>query len=155
MNSFWNNPGFRESTRVLALFFAAVHLLYFKTLDAGFVTDFTGLQWRLEGAPFLGFLDSFGFPALHQVTNFFLFVINKISGTEAWPWYLVYTSLHVANGFLGYCLAKKVFERSGQTPPPPESGGLGGGIVWPALIAAAPFPPLPIQCRSRHLESLF
>ncbi|HFA50359.1 MAG TPA: hypothetical protein ENJ95_15205 [Bacteroidetes bacterium] len=140
MNSFWNKCGFRENATVLALFFAAVHLFYSKTMNAGFVTDFTGLQERLEGAPFLGFLHCFGFPALHQVTNFFLFIFYKIFGTEPWPWYLVYTSLHVANGFLGYIVAKKVFEKSGiAVPPPAPPDESGGGIAVPALIAASLF----------------
>ncbi len=104
-----NKSSLKENATVLTLFFVSVHLLYFKTMQAGFVTDFTGLQERLDGAPFSGFLDCFGFPALHQVTNFFLFLFYKIFGIKALPWYLVYTSLHVANGFLGYCLAKRFF----------------------------------------------
>ncbi len=104
-----NKSGFKENATVFTLFFVSVHLLYFKTMQSGFVTDFTGLQERLDGAPFSGFLTCFGFPALHQVTNFFLYIFYKTFGTNALPWYLVYTSLHVANGFLAYRLAKSFF----------------------------------------------
>ena len=95
---------------VLALFFFFVHLLYHGTWQSGFVTDFTGLLERLDGAPFSDFLNCFGFPALHQLTNFFLFLFYKLFGINELPWYLIYTSLHVVNGWLGYLLAKKVFE---------------------------------------------
>ncbi|HHM21966.1 MAG TPA: hypothetical protein ENJ20_08070 [Bacteroidetes bacterium] len=130
----------RRHWPVPVVFFVVVHLLYFKTRQAGFVTDFTGLQQRLDGAPLRDFLHSFGFPAMHQVTNFFLFIFYKIFGTGAWGWYGVYTLLHIANGFLGYILAKKIFEKE----------GLKATIVFrhhtvcvPALMAAGLFLVLP------------
>ncbi len=110
MNSILVKYNLRENATVLAIFFLTVHLLYYGTWQAGFVTDFTGLLERLDGAPFSDVLNCFGFPALHQITNFFLFVFYKIFGINALPWYLVYTSLHVVNGWLGYLLVKKMFE---------------------------------------------
>ena len=134
MDSISTKYHLRENATVLAIFFVAVHLLYFNTWQAGFVTDFTGLQERLDGAPFRDFLNCFGFPALHQVTNFFLFLFYKMFGINALPWYLVYTSLHVVNGWLGYRLVKKVFERgAGQTSI------LSTTFSIPAFIAALLF----------------
>ena len=121
---------FRENAFVLGVFLVAVHLLYAQTWQAGFVTDFTGLQERLDGAPFREFLHCFGFPALHQVTNFFLFLFYKWFGTSPLPWYLVYTSLHVVNGWLGYTLVKRVFLLK---------GGTFNQISIPAFIAALLF----------------
>ncbi|MBI5916108.1 MAG: hypothetical protein HY842_12095 [Bacteroidetes bacterium] len=117
MHSLWHNRIFRENALVLLAFSVSVHLLYGKTVQAGFVTDFTGLMERLDGAPFRDFLHCFGFPALHQVTNFFLFLFVKCFGTNGLPWYLVFTSLHIANGFLGFLLAKKIFGKTGHDRP--------------------------------------
>ena len=129
---------FRENAIVLAFFFVAVHLLYWKTWQAGFVTDFTGLQERLEGAPFSDILNCFGFPALHQVTNFFLYSFYKIFGVNPLPWYLVFTGLHVVNGWLGYRLAKKMYRRTPvrrHARPPNWSSA----VYIPAFIASLLF----------------
>jgi hypothetical protein len=117
MKSLWQNHNFRENALVLVLLFTGVHLIYGKTVNAGFVTDFTGLMERLEGAPFRDFLRCFGFPALHQVTNFFLYLFVKGFGTNGLPWYLVFSTLHVANGFLGFLLGKKIFGKAGMESP--------------------------------------
>ena len=134
MESLWTTRRFREDALVLALFATVVHLLYAKTVQAGFVTDFTGLLGRLDGAPFLDFLTCFGFPAMHQVTNFFLFIFVKYFGVHGLPWYLVHTSLHIANGFLGYCLIKKILSNGGMEQP-----------TLPALAAALLFLLSPYQ----------
>jgi hypothetical protein len=119
-----NSGLFQRDFFVFLLLLAGVHLLFGGTEQAGFVTDFTGLQWRLEGAPFSDFLNCFGFPALHQVTNFFLYIFYRAFGTNGLPWYLVYTTLHVANGFLGYKLGEKIFGRALRlSPPSPPQGG--------------------------------
>jgi len=112
-----NNRLFQSNFFVFLLLLAGVHLLFAGTVQAGFVTDFTGLQWRLDGAPFSDFLNCFGFPALNQVANFFLYFFYHAFGTNGLPWYLVYTTLHVVNGFLGYKLGEKIFARSGFVAP--------------------------------------
>lgn len=134
MKSLRHKPVFRENALVAALFLGLAHLLYYRTAQAGFVTDFTGLLHRMDGARFSGVWDCFGFPALHQVTNFFLFFFVKWFGTGGLGWYLVFTSLHVANGLLGFVLAKKIFGKSGYEQP-----------FWPALMASLLFLVLPYQ----------
>ncbi len=119
---------------VLALFLVLVHLLYARTWQAGFVSDFTGFLHRIDGASLHGVWDCFGFPALHQVTNFFLFCFVKWFGVGGIGWYLVFTSLHVANAFLGFLLAKKIFERHGHERP-----------ETPAIMASLLFLVLPYQ----------
>ncbi|MEZ4935265.1 MAG: hypothetical protein R2788_24415 [Saprospiraceae bacterium] len=135
MSSDLNKYELRGNAVVLALFFVVVHLAYFKTWQAGFVTDFTGLQERLDGAPFRDFLHCFGFPALHQVTNFFLYLFYKLFDTNPLPWYLIYTSLHVVNGWLGYRLAKKVFEAASSA----QTDKLAVNISIPAFATALLF----------------
>lgn len=117
MRTVLRNDKLRNNLAVLAFFAAVVHLFYARTVHAGFVTDFTGLLERLDGAPFSGFLRCFGFPALHQVTNFFLYLFVKCFGVSGPPWYLVYSSLHIANGFLGYLLVKQIWAHAGGAAP--------------------------------------
>lgn len=93
--------------RVLFLFLVLVHLFYYPTWNAGFVTDFTGLQERIESSNFWGIFNSFGFPALQQFLNFFLYVFYKAFGIAPLGWYLVFTSMHVLNGFILFRLARK------------------------------------------------
>ncbi len=101
---------FRFPVTNLLLLAAAVHLLYHRTWNAGFVTDFTGLQWRLEGQPWHGFLLSFGYPALEPLLHLFLYVFYRIFEAEGLPWYLLFTTIHIANAWLLYGLARRVME---------------------------------------------
>lgn len=134
MSALWQNRNFRENAIILTVFFTGLHLLYVKTIGAGFVTDFTGLLERLDEAPFSGFLTCFGFPAMHQVTNFFLYFFVKLFGLNGLPWYLVFTSLHLANGLLGFHLAIKIMAKGGIQAP-----------AVPAFMAAALFLFSPYQ----------
>ena len=101
---------FIKDWRILVLNLALVHIFYYSTWDAGFVTDFTGLQERIENSDFWGVFNSFGFPALQQVLNFFLYIFYKAFGTEPLGWYLVFTSMHALNAFLLFRLAKKILQ---------------------------------------------
>lgn len=93
---------------IFALLFGLVHWFYAPTWDAGFITDFTGLAWRIETHHFWDFLNSFGFPSLQPVLNFFLVIFYKLFGVKGLPWYLVFTSLHICNGILLFCLQRKL-----------------------------------------------
>jgi hypothetical protein len=137
MKSLWQNRNFRKNVLVLALFLALVHLFYWRTRQAGFVADFTGLLHRLDGASFSGVWTCFGFPAMHQVTNFFLFFFVKWFGEGGIGWHLVFTSLHVANAFLGFLLVKKIFEKSSHSNP-----------FTPALMASLLFLLSPYQAEA-------
>jgi len=100
----------RQHLLVFLLFFVVVHLFYYPTWDAGFVTDFTGLAWRIETHHFWDFLNSFDFPSLQPVLNFFLVIFYKVFGTNGLPWYLIFTSLHIINGFLLFQLNTKLLQ---------------------------------------------
>ena len=86
----------------IVLFFLLTQLLYFTTRQAGFVTDYTGLMERLDGQSAWGILNSFGFPAMQQVFNFFLYSFYHLFGELGIGWYLVYTGMHVLNAELLY-----------------------------------------------------
>ena len=107
----------RRDYYVFFSFLGMVQLLYRDTWNAGFVTDFTGLLWRLEGSDALGILDSFGFPALQPVLNAFLFIFYKAWGLNPLPWYLVFTSLHALNGFLAYRFGAALLETYSARAP--------------------------------------
>ena len=113
----------RTNTGVLLLLLAAVHIFYYPTWNAGLVTDFNGLQWRLEGKPWHGFLHSFGFPSMEQFLYLIMYVFYSLFGAKPLPWYLLFSSLHILNAWLLYLLAKRVFTRF--------------SISWPTVAAAA------------------
>lgn len=122
---------------VALLLSSGTFLLYAGTTGAGFATDFTGLLHRLEDAPFLDFLTCFGFPAMHQVTNFLLYLLVKGFGLAPLPWHLVCTGLHAANSFMAFLLARQLFEKSGMKNPAPA-----------ALMAALLFMSSPYQAEA-------
>lgn len=93
---------------LFVLLFLLVQVLYWPAARAGFVTDFTGLLERLDGAPFSDFLNSFGFPALHPVTNFFLYGFHKFFGVDGLGWHLVHTTLHALNAWMAFRLSAKL-----------------------------------------------
>jgi len=107
----------REGLYIFPALFILVQAFYFPTWEAGFVTDFTGLLWRLEGSSAAGILSSFGFPALQPVLNAFLFLFCKAFGTSPLPWYLVFTSLHALNGFLVYRFGADMLKTYGLRAP--------------------------------------
>lgn len=128
MPSASQKSNFRETALVAGIMLLLVHLFYFRTMEAGFVTDFTGLQERIDGASFWGFLDCFGFPAMHQVTNFFLYLFYDFFGQNPLPWHLVHTSMHVLNGVLGYHLGKRIFQNMGIGSP--RLGAFVGSLLF-------------------------
>jgi hypothetical protein len=102
---------------ILLVFLGLTHLFYFPTWNAGFVTDFTGMIWRMEGKHAFDILGSFGFPALQPVLSAFQYLFYQAFGLSPWPWYLVFTSLHVLNGFLVYRLGASLLEAYGSKTP--------------------------------------
>lgn len=113
----------RKNAAVLALLFTAVHAFYYPTWNAGFVSDFNGLQWRLEDKPWYDFLHSFGFPAMQQLLHLALYVFYSLFGTKPLPWYLLFSSLHILNAWLLYLFAGRVFARF--------------SIPWPTVAAVS------------------
>ncbi len=96
---------------IFLLFLLVVHLLYHPTWNAGFVTDFTGLQSRLEGSSAQGILNSFGFPANQQFLNAILFLFYEAFGIRPLPWYLLFTGLHAGNGLLVFGFGRALFRQ--------------------------------------------
>lgn len=94
---------------VFAIFLILVHIFYYPTWNAGFVTDFTGLADRIEGSHFTGIFNSFGFPALQQVLNLFLYIFYKGFGVHPLPWYLIFTTMHALNAYCLYRFNKQIF----------------------------------------------
>jgi hypothetical protein len=106
------------------------HLIYYPTWNAGFVTDFTGLLARLEHQSAWGILYCFGFPALEQVLNAFLFVFYKLFGASPLPWYLIHTSLHLLNAYLCFLLVKQLIRSSHFAPSAADGIALAGALLF-------------------------
>ena len=106
------------------------HLLYYPTWNAGFVTDFTGLLARFENQSALGILTCFGFPALEQVLNAFLYLFYKLFGASPLPWYLIHTSMHLLNAYLCFLLVKRMIQSSRFTPSSPDSIALASALFF-------------------------
>ena len=98
------------SGKLLLLFLILVHIFYYPTWNAGFVTDFTGLMSRLEGQSIAGVLQCFGFPALEQVLNLFLFLMYNTFGASVLPWYFVFTTFHAVNAYLLFRFSCNLFQ---------------------------------------------
>lgn len=88
--------------------FIITQILYHPLVESGFVTDFTGLLERFEDASAIDILNSFGFPALQPVLNFFLYSFYQLFGIWGLPWYLIYSTVFALNAFLLYLLVKGI-----------------------------------------------
>lgn len=92
------------------LFFGVLQLFYAGTYRSGFVTDFTGLMARFDGQNAWGILSCFGFPALEQVLNAFLYVFYRLFDLRPLPWYVAFTAWHSLNTYLVYRLSENLLQ---------------------------------------------
>ena len=104
-------PFFSKQIWLLIFLAALVHLLYFPTKTAGFVTDFTGLSGKFERGQFWDFLTCFGFPAMEQLRHLFLWIFYKVFGIHSYGWYFIFTTFHILNGWLVFKLGKQLFQK--------------------------------------------
>jgi hypothetical protein len=74
------SPFFLKEIWLLFFLTLTVHLIFFRTATAGFVTDFTGLAGKFERGQFWDFLTCFGFPAMEQLRHLFLWIFYKVFG---------------------------------------------------------------------------
>ncbi len=104
-------PFFSKDIWLLILLAVIVHLLYFRTATAGFVTDFTGLSGKFERGQFWDFLTCFGFPAMEQLRHLFLWVFYKVFGIHSYGWYFVFSTFHILNAWLVFKLGAQLFQK--------------------------------------------
>ncbi len=100
---------FKREHWLLFVIFVGVHLLYFRTATAGFVTDFSGLSAKFERGEFWDFLNCFGFPAMHQIRNLVLWCLYQTFGIHGYGWYAVFSTLHIVNAWLVFRLGTEIF----------------------------------------------
>jgi len=103
------SPYLSREVWLLVFLTVLVHLLYFPTRTAGFITDFTGLAGKFERGQFWDFLTCFGFPAMEQLRNLFLWTFYKVFGIHSYAWYFVFTTFHILNAWLVFKLGKQLF----------------------------------------------
>jgi len=104
-------PFFSKEIWLLVFLTALVHLLYFPTKSAGFITDFTGLAGKFERGQFWDFLTCFGFPAMEQLRNLFLWTYYKVFGIHSYAWYFTFTTFHILNAWMVFKLGKQFFRK--------------------------------------------
>lgn len=104
-------PFFSKDIWLLFFFAAVVHVVFFPTATAGFVTDFTGLAGKLENGNFWDFLNCFGFPAMEQLRHLFLWIFYHTFGVHSYGWYFIFTTLHILNAWLLFKLGLQLFQK--------------------------------------------
>lgn len=101
----WQKPFF-----LFAFFLILTLILYLPTAQSGFVTDVTGGIERIKNQPFSNIVQSFGFPALNQISILLFYVLYHVFGLNGWVWYLVFCSLHALNAYLIFSFFKQLFK---------------------------------------------
>jgi hypothetical protein len=93
------------------LLWAGITLLYLPAWKGGFQQDFQGWM-EFYYAPFWDMLNRKGssIHSFYQLTQFQLYVLTWLFGTNPIPWFLLFTGLHALNGALLYRLSRKVLE---------------------------------------------
>lgn len=97
----------RDYWIALAMFFG-VAAIHWPAHEAGFVTDFLGWEKQYREQSFWAFLSTFGHPVHQQLPQFFNILLYRAFGTWGLPWYLVFSLVHAANGFLLYRFLLKI-----------------------------------------------
>lgn len=99
----WQKPLF-----LFVFFLLLTLILYLPTAQSGFVTDVTGGIERIKNQPFSNIFQSFGFPALNQISIFGFYSLYHLFGINGWPWYVIFCSLHALNGYLVFSFFKQL-----------------------------------------------
>ena len=132
---------FHREYWLFIVIFVGVHLLYFRTATAGFVTDFSGLAGKFERGEFWDFLNCFGFPAMHQIRNLVLWCLYQTFGVHSKGWYVVFSSLHIINAWLIFRFGTELFAKFNL-----EKGKSAAGIAA-LFFAFCPYHTEPMTWR--------
>lgn len=107
------------------LAFVAVSLaIFWPSRNAGFVVDWLGWQMRYEAGSWLDVPKSFGYQALQPVLQFCNYLMFRVFQTEGLPWYLLFATLHGANGWLLYRLVRRLLNNDTAQSPALAAGFL-------------------------------
>ncbi|HRI59105.1 MAG TPA: hypothetical protein PK228_05270 [Saprospiraceae bacterium] len=107
------------------LVFVAVSLaVFWPSRHAGFVVDWLGWQMRYEAGSWADVPKSFGYQALQPVLQFCNYLMFRIFNTEGVPWYLLFATLHGANGWLLYRLVRRLLNDEAAANPALAAGFL-------------------------------
>jgi hypothetical protein len=96
---------------LLLIFFTINLLLFYKSYNAGFVTDFTGLQEKLETQPFSNFIYSYGYPIVQPLLQLINAVFYKLFHINPLAWFLYYLFLHSLISALIFRFADLLFRK--------------------------------------------
>jgi len=92
-----------KSTKLVFPFFLLITLIvFYPTIEAGFVFDFLGWQRVYVNGSFADIIHCFGYKGNHQVLHFFFYSIYALFHIKGLPWYIIFSSLHAFNAWLIY-----------------------------------------------------
>lgn len=100
---------FKKSLLLFLSIFFIYLILYAHSFNAGFVTDFTGLQEKLETQAFSQFIHSYGYPIVQPLMQLINAVFYKVFLINPLVWFVYYILLHSFNTYLLVLLSKKLF----------------------------------------------
>lgn len=90
---------------LIALFF------YSTTAEAGFTSDFLGWVLVYRPGDYSDVWRCFGYPGNHQLLHLVFYSMYRWFDVHVFPWFVVFTSLHLLNGFLLFYLLKRIGEK--------------------------------------------
>lgn len=108
----------------LIAFVAVSLVIFWPSRNAGFVVDWLGWQMRYEAGSWEDVPRSFGYQALQPVLQFCNYLMFRAFNTEGLPWYLLFASLHGANGWQLYRLVRRLVNNEGDINPALAAGFL-------------------------------
>lgn len=120
---------------VFPILFGINLLLYYKSFNAGFVTDFTGLQEKLETQPFSNFIYSYGYPIVQPLLQLFNALFYKVFHIDPWAWFLYFVSLHSLVAALLLRFSTKIFQSTGS------SNGFYAGFAASLIFIVSAYHP--------------
>ena len=83
-------------------------ILYWPTMQAGFVHDFTGWYERYQTHGWSGIPHCFGYHRLQHFMHFVHFLFYKLFDTTPFPWYFTYSVMFGVNSYLVYRLGRSL-----------------------------------------------
>ena len=83
----------------LLIFTAISWAVYWKTRNAGFVTDWFGWEYKYRAGSWRDVIHSFGYSGLHPVLHFFNYTMYSLFEKSGMAWFLVFATIHAFNAW--------------------------------------------------------
>ncbi|HMP28647.1 MAG TPA: hypothetical protein PKD85_03550, partial [Saprospiraceae bacterium] len=108
-------------------------LVFWRTIDYGYVTDYLGWLNRYRDGNWADVLHCFGYPGLHQFFHLINFTLYKIFGSNISGLGIVFIIAHASNSYLIYRTFRRLLDKVDD-----DKGGLIA-IFTGMLFALSPY----------------